>query len=99
MYGNYDILGKVFEFDFYLGVNFWDFVKIDNVIMIIIKEIIYIFCLDYVYVCFVDKNKGILFLFVLEFRFLKSGIYDIFYDLLMLFKRWDFGGFGNVFVR
>ncbi|KAF8118269.1 hypothetical protein N665_0005s0037 [Sinapis alba] len=99
MYGNYDTLGKSPEFDLYLGVNLWDSVKIDNATMIITKEIIHTLRSDHVHVCLVDKSKGTPFLSVLELRLLKSDTYETPYDSMMLNKRWDLGGLGNLPVR
>ncbi|CAF1983964.1 BnaC07g48540D [Brassica napus] len=99
MYGNYDKLGKAPEFDLYLGVNLWDSVTIDNATTIVTKEIIHTLRSDHVHVCLVDTDKGTPFLSVLELRLLKSDTYKTPYDSLMLYKRWDLGGLGNLPVR
>ncbi|ESQ50531.1 hypothetical protein EUTSA_v10022541mg [Eutrema salsugineum] len=99
MYGNYDNLGKAPEFDLYLGVNLWDSVKIDNATTIVTKEIIQTLRSDHVHVCLVDKDRGTPFLSALELRLLKSDTYETPYDSLILFKRWDLGGLGNLPVR
>ncbi|VVA99585.1 unnamed protein product [Arabis nemorensis] len=99
MYGNYDNLGKAPEFDLYLGVNLWDSVTIDNATTIVTKEIIHTLRSDHVHVCLVDKDRGIPFLSVLELRLLKSDTYETPYDSMMLFKRWDLGGLGNLPIR
>ncbi|KAL1218373.1 putative leucine-rich repeat receptor-like protein kinase [Cardamine amara subsp. amara] len=99
MYGNYDNLGKAPEFDIYLGVNLWDSVMIDNATIIVTKEIIHTLSSDHVHVCLVDKDKGTPFLSVLELRLLKSDTYETPYDSLMLFKRWDLGGLGDLPIR
>ncbi|KAL0760459.1 hypothetical protein Bca101_076609 [Brassica carinata] len=99
MYGNYDKLGKAPEFDLYLGVNLWDSVTIDNATTIVTKEIIHTLRSDHVHVCLVDTDKGTPFLSVLELRLLKSDTYETPYDSLMLYKRWDLGGLGNLPVR
>ncbi|KFK40289.1 hypothetical protein AALP_AA3G355900 [Arabis alpina] len=99
MYGNYDNLGKAPEFDLYLGVNIWDSVIIDNATTIVTKEIIYTLRSDRVHVCLVDKGRGTPFLSALELRLLKSDTYETHYSSMMLFKRWDLGGLGNLPVR
>ncbi|KAF3488479.1 hypothetical protein F2Q69_00054927 [Brassica cretica] len=96
MYGNYDKLGKAPEFDLYLGVNLRDSVTIDNATTIVTKEIIHTLRSDHVHVCLVDTDKGTPFLSVLELRLLKSDTYETPYDSLILYKRWDLGGLGNL---
>ncbi|EFH60261.1 hypothetical protein ARALYDRAFT_343268 [Arabidopsis lyrata subsp. lyrata] len=46
-----------------------------------------------------QTKKGTPFLSVLELRLLKSDTYETPYDSLMLFKRWDLGGLGDLPVR
>ncbi|CAL9223590.1 unnamed protein product [Arabidopsis halleri] len=91
MYGNYDDLGRTPEFDLYLGVNFWDSVKLDNATTILNKEMITIPLSDNVQVCVVDKNAGTPFLSVLEIRLLLNTTYVTPYDALTLLRRLDYG--------
>lgn len=96
MYGNYDDLGRVPEFDLYLGVNFWDSVKLDDATTILNKEIITIPLLDNVQVCVVDKNAGTPFLSVLEIRLLLNTTYETPYDALTLLRRLDYSKTGKL---
>lgn len=46
MYGNYDVRNELFGFDFYLGLNKWDSVKLEFFEGIVFKEIIYFVLMD-----------------------------------------------------
>ncbi|KAL1218375.1 Senescence-induced receptor-like serine/threonine-protein kinase [Cardamine amara subsp. amara] len=54
---------------------------------------------DTVQVCVVDKNSGTPFLSVLEIRLLLNTTYETSSDALMLVRRSDFGGNGNLSFR
>lgn len=99
MYGNYDDLGRAPEFDLYLGVNFWDSVKLDDATTVLNKEMITIPLSDNVQVCVVDKNAGTPFLSVLEIRLLLNTTYETPYDALTLVRRSDYGATGDLPLR
>ncbi|ESQ50532.1 hypothetical protein EUTSA_v10023115mg [Eutrema salsugineum] len=99
MYGNYDGQGGAPEFDLYLGVNFWDSVKLDNATTILNKEMITIPLTDHVQVCVVDKNTGTPFLSVLEIRGLLNTTYETSYDALRLERRLDYGSISDLPFR
>nr|XP_029151509.1 probable LRR receptor-like serine/threonine-protein kinase At1g51880 [Arachis hypogaea] len=93
LYGNYDGLNKLPQFDLYLGVHLWDNVKFTNSSASINYEIIHTLSLDYVHICLVDTNSGTPFISVIEMRILNNATY-ITEDpttSLARFRRLDFG--------
>ncbi|XLQ98797.1 hypothetical protein HN51_053640 [Arachis hypogaea] len=72
LYGNYDGLNKLPEFDLYLGVHFWDTVKFTNSSVSINYEIIHTLSTDYIHICMVNKGKGTSFISVIEMRILDN---------------------------
>lgn len=91
LYGNYDGLNQLPEFDLHLGVNFWDTVKFDSVIISAIKEIVHIPLKDNVQVCVVNTGNGTPFISALELRPLKNTTYVTPSGSLSLFLRADVG--------
>ncbi|QHN76030.1 putative LRR receptor-like serine/threonine-protein kinase [Arachis hypogaea] len=75
LYGNYDGLNKLPQFDLYLGVHLWDNVKFTNSSASINYEIIHTLSLDYVHICLVDTNSGTPFISVIEMRILNNATY------------------------
>ncbi|XP_052110577.1 probable LRR receptor-like serine/threonine-protein kinase At1g05700 isoform X2 [Arachis duranensis] len=72
LYGNYDGLNKLPEFDLYLGVYFWDTVKFTNSSVSINYEIIHTLSTDYIHICMVNKGTGTPFISVIEMRILDN---------------------------
>ncbi|XLS70188.1 hypothetical protein HN51_027053 [Arachis hypogaea] len=72
LYGNYDGLNKLPEFDLYLGVHFWDTVKFTDSSVSINYEIIHTLSTDYIHICMVNKGKGTPFISVIEMRILDN---------------------------
>ncbi|XP_057734950.1 probable LRR receptor-like serine/threonine-protein kinase At1g05700 isoform X2 [Arachis stenosperma] len=72
LYGNYDGLNKLPEFDLYLGVHFWDTVKFTNSSVSINYEIINTLSTDYIHICMVNKGTGTPFISVIEMRILDN---------------------------
>ncbi|XLU29457.1 hypothetical protein S245_065523, partial [Arachis hypogaea] len=70
LYGNYDGLNKLPEFDLYLGVHFWETVKFTNSSVSINYEIIHTLSLNYIHICLVNKGTGTPFISVIEMRIL-----------------------------
>ncbi|KAL5822658.1 hypothetical protein ACOSQ4_020558 [Xanthoceras sorbifolium] len=90
MYGNYDPQGKLpIQFDFHLGANLWDTVRLDDPSSVVTKEIIHVSSMDYIYVCLVNTGFGTPFISALEFRPLNNSIYVAESGSLVLFARWD----------
>ncbi|XP_057734954.1 LRR receptor-like serine/threonine-protein kinase IOS1 isoform X2 [Arachis stenosperma] len=95
LYGNYDGLNKLPEFDLYLGVHFWDTVKFTNSSVSINYEIINTLSTDYIHICMVNKGTGTPFISVIETRILDN--VNITYTTedpttsLARFRRLDFG--------
>ncbi|VVB11128.1 unnamed protein product [Arabis nemorensis] len=94
MYGNYDGKNGLPEFDLYLNVNFWSTVKFKNASDQVYKEILSFATSETVYVCLVNKGKGIPFISGLELRPVNSSIYGTEFGRnvsLALYQRWDTG--------
>ena len=62
MYGNYDGKDEIPEFDLYIGVDYWDTVKLSSDSNMRFYEIIYFFSADTEYVCLVKTSSGIPFI-------------------------------------
>ena len=90
LYGNYDGLNQLPEFDIHLGVNFWDTAKFDSVIGSVVKEIVHIPLKDNVQVCLINTGSGTPFISALEFRPLKNTTY-VTPGSLSLYLRADVG--------
>ncbi|MED6146637.1 hypothetical protein PIB30_036427 [Stylosanthes scabra] len=72
LYGNYDGLNKLPQFDLYLGVHYWETVKFTNSSVSINYEIIHTLTLDYIHICMVNKGTGTPFISVIEMRILNN---------------------------
>ena len=75
IYGNYDGLKKLPEFDLYYGVTLWDAVKFNGMDASTVKEIVHIPAQDIVHVCLVNTGYGTPFISALELRHLKNTSY------------------------
>uniref|UniRef100_A0A7N0TWI0 Malectin-like domain-containing protein n=2 Tax=Kalanchoe fedtschenkoi TaxID=63787 RepID=A0A7N0TWI0_KALFE len=80
MYGNYDSMNQVPEFDLYMGVNLWTSVKLDNASSVTTVEMIYVTRLKVMSVCLVNKGSGTAFISALETRILDDDAYGIEYN-------------------
>lgn len=99
MYGNYDDLNKLPQFDLYIGVNLWDTVMFDNATHVVIKEILHVPSLDELYVCLLNTDKGTPFISALEVRHFDHSSYRTKSELLSLYRRFDIGSTTNEIVR
>ncbi|KAJ3678556.1 hypothetical protein LUZ60_002359 [Juncus effusus] len=73
LYGNYDGMsragsGKKFQFELYLGVNFWKIISIEDDDSLYIAEIITLASTDYFMVCLINTGDGTPFISALELR-------------------------------
>ncbi|XP_044484224.1 LRR receptor-like serine/threonine-protein kinase IOS1 [Mangifera indica] len=75
LYGNYDRLNKLPQFDLYVGPNFWETVIISNASTSILPEIIHVVASNYLHVCLVNTGSGTPFISALELRPLRSTAY------------------------
>ncbi|KAL2332309.1 hypothetical protein Fmac_019890 [Flemingia macrophylla] len=91
LYGSYDGLNKLPEFDLLLGANWWETVTIYNGSAYLASEIIYVPSLDYVEICLVDTGHGTPFISAIEFRTLKKDTYVTQFGSLQLYGRCDLG--------
>ncbi|KAL2332310.1 hypothetical protein Fmac_019891 [Flemingia macrophylla] len=92
LYGNYDGLNKLPDFDLHLGPNRWDTVTINNASNDEHYEIIHVPSLDYIQLCLADTGNGTPFISDIEIRTLKNETYVAqFGSALQLYKRCDLG--------
>ena len=90
-YGNYDGQGNLPEFDLHLGPNLWDTIKIENISLNVIKELIHVPSLSHIQVCLVNTGLGTPFISALELRPINSSLYVTNFGSLSLFLRSDLG--------
>ena len=94
LYGNYDGLNKLPEFDIYFDVNLWSSIKFSEASETVITEIIGIAQSDNIHICLVNKGLGTPFISALELRPLNNSIYATEFGTsasLVLFQRLDVG--------
>ncbi|KAM3683515.1 hypothetical protein ACB098_12G153300 [Castanea mollissima] len=94
LYGNYDGLNKLPEFDIYFDVNLWTSLKFREASEPVITEIIGYAQSDNIHICLVNKGLGTPFISALELRPLNNSIYDTEFGTsasLVLFQRLDVG--------
>ncbi|KAF3962683.1 hypothetical protein CMV_012834 [Castanea mollissima] len=90
-YMNYDGQGNLPEFDLHLGPNLWDTIKIENISLGVIKELIHVPSLNHIQVCLVNTGLGTPFISALELRPINSSLYVTNFGSLSLFLRSDLG--------
>ncbi|ERN15227.1 hypothetical protein AMTR_s00056p00190910 [Amborella trichopoda] len=97
MYGNYDGLNELPEFELYLGVNHWETVKVTNASEEIWTEIISLATADSIAVCLVNTGFSTPFISVLELRSVDHEMYTSVTKSTSLttFGRWDMGASGG----
>ncbi|KAJ1385997.1 Serine-threonine/tyrosine-protein kinase, catalytic domain [Sesbania bispinosa] len=99
MYGNYDNLNQLPQFELYVGVNLWDSVRFDNATHVVIKEILYVPSMDNLYVCLLNTDSGTPFISALEVRHLHPSSYRTKSGPLALYRRLDIGSTTDEIVR
>ncbi|KAL4355723.1 hypothetical protein S245_028764 [Arachis hypogaea] len=100
LYGNYDGLNELPQFDLHLGANFWETVKLTNSSWSYTTEIIHTPSLDYVHICLVNTGKGTPFISAIELRMLDNKTYDAQSSgSLARFLRLDLGSITNLTYR
>ncbi|KAK7848842.1 lrr receptor-like serine/threonine-protein kinase ios1 [Quercus suber] len=90
-YGNYDGQGNLPQFDLHLGPNLWDTIKIENISLSVIKELIHVPSLNHIQVCLVNTGLGTPFISALELRPINSSLYVTNVGSLSLVLRSDLG--------
>nr|POF16613.1 isoform 2 of probable lrr receptor-like protein kinase [Quercus suber] len=90
-YGNYDGQGNLPEFDLHFEPNLWDTIKIENISLSVIKELIHVPSLNHIQVCLVNTGLGTPFISALELRPINSSSYVTNFGSLSLFLRSDLG--------
>lgn len=100
MYGDYDGLDDVPQFDIHLGVNKWDTIQVSDASTYTFTEII-IPSAYFVDVCLINTGSGTPFISSLELRVFKTSIYKPRSQthLLVLYGRYDLGSQTNQSVR
>ena len=91
LYGNYDGLNMLPQFDLLLGANRWATVTIYNASLDQFNEIIHVPSLDSVQLCLVNTGHGTPFISAVELRTLKNDTYVTRFGSLETYNRWDLG--------
>ncbi|KAJ0537788.1 putative transferase, protein kinase RLK-Pelle-LRR-I-1 family [Helianthus annuus] len=92
MYGNYDLKGRLPEFDVYLGPDYWDTLKLNSSATPVNMEIIHMSLSDYIHVCLLNTGRGTPFISAIELRLLGSNMYtQTDFGSLYVYKYADFG--------
>ncbi|PWA59733.1 leucine-rich repeat transmembrane protein kinase protein [Artemisia annua] len=92
MYGNYDYINQLPEFDVFLGPDYWDTVNFAKATSIKDMEIIHVLSSDYIHVCLVNTGHGTPFISAIELRALGTNIYsETIFGSLNLYRHVDFG--------
>ncbi|XVF86750.1 hypothetical protein PTKIN_Ptkin18bG0067600 [Pterospermum kingtungense] len=97
MYGNYDELNKVPQFDLHLGPNLWSTVTLKNASTAITMDIIHVLQANHLYVCLVNTGNGVPFISALELRLLENTTYRTQTGSLELFTRYAVGSTTGTF--
>lgn len=99
LYGNYDGLNILPEFDLYLGDSLWWTVNITDENVDFKRDIIHVTSNNHIQICLVNTNKGTPFISSLEFRPLPIETYEALSGSLLLYLRLDSGTTTNKSYR
>ncbi|XP_050231699.1 LRR receptor-like serine/threonine-protein kinase IOS1 [Mercurialis annua] len=99
LYGNYDGLTKIPEFDLYIGPNKWVNLEMDDTTSIFREELIHVPKFNLVSVCLVKTGSGTPFISALEIRPLDKGLYTTVSGSLSLWNRRNIGSATDEIVR
>lgn len=100
LYGNYDRLDKLPEFNLHLGTDFWDLIKFPNATTTYTdREIIHIPTRNYLQVCLEDIGSGTPFISAIELRPMREDIYQTAEGSLACLSRSDVGSTVNALYR
>ncbi|KAM4111035.1 hypothetical protein ACJW30_05G037500 [Castanea mollissima] len=91
LYGNYDGLRKLPQFDIHLGVNMWDTINITDMSLTFSTELIHVPYQNYLQICLVNTGFGVPFISAIELRPLSNKTYLSNSGSLALFARLDVG--------
>ncbi|KAK4590870.1 hypothetical protein RGQ29_021170 [Quercus rubra] len=91
LYGNYDGLSKLPQFDIHLGVNLWDTINITDMSLALSTELIHVPYQNYLQICLVNTGFGVPFISAIELRPLSNKTYLSNSGSLALFARLDEG--------
>ncbi|KAK4590902.1 hypothetical protein RGQ29_021195 [Quercus rubra] len=91
LYGNYDGLSKLPQFDIHLGVNMWDTINITVMSLYFFTELIHVPYQNYLQICLVNTGLGMPFISAIELRPLNSSTYVSNFGSLALSYRVDVG--------
>ncbi|WRX26396.1 Malectin-like domain - like 10 [Theobroma cacao] len=83
LYGNYDGKNEIPEFELYVGVNYWDTVRLPSLWYMLFLDIIYFFTADTGYVCLVNTGLGIPFISALELRLSNDSAFNTTYSVAL----------------
>ncbi|KAL8217369.1 hypothetical protein R6Q57_020742 [Mikania cordata] len=98
MYGNYDFLNRLPEFDVYLGVDYWDTLKLNSSTTPVSMEIIHVSTSYYIHACLLNTGRGTPFVSAIELRLLGNNMYtQTDFGSLYVYRYADFGAvFGKI---
>ena len=91
LYGNYDGLNRLPQFDIHVGVSLWETITIEAVGLNVIKDVVHVATREVLSVCLVDTGSGTPFISALELRPLKNDTYVTPSGSLSLYLRGDVG--------
>ncbi|PON97848.1 Malectin-like carbohydrate-binding domain containing protein [Trema orientale] len=78
VYGNYDGRNTPPTFDLYIGVNYWETIRMGDSARIIFSEIVHVPTTDTIEVCLVNTNLGVPFISALQLRpLINNSIYQV----------------------
>ena len=89
LYGNYDGLSKLPQFDIHLGVNMWDTINITDMSLALSTELIHVPYQNYLQICLENTGLGVPFISAIELRPLSNKTYLSNSGSLALFARLD----------
>ena len=91
LYGNYDGLSKLPQFDIHLGVNMWDTINMTDMSLDFSTELIHVPYQNYLQICLVNTGLGMPFISAIELRPLDSTMYVSNFGSLAAFTLLDVG--------
>ncbi|XLR43007.1 hypothetical protein HN51_027043 [Arachis hypogaea] len=98
LYGNYDGLNKLPQFEVHFGTNLWDTLKFSDASVSIYRELVYSATRDYVDICLVNIGTGTPFISAIELRIIEKNNGPSSYSVARL-KGLDLGSKNNSTCR
>ncbi|XP_023547941.1 probable LRR receptor-like serine/threonine-protein kinase At1g51860 [Cucurbita pepo subsp. pepo] len=99
LYGNYDGLNLLPQFDLYIGNSLWETINFTKVGIDTFKDLIHVTSSKEVHICLINTGNGVPFISALEFRPLLNITYQTASGSLSLYTRLDIGSTNNQTYR